>query len=394
MRTIACLAFGISLLLTIGYATACGTESATYGVIPLTSNPQLALMSGFEMIPGSANQAVVLTKDIAYLVDLEQPSGTTGDPESLAIFADLRHLIPESTGVEEGLIGIAFSPDFANDGRVYFHYTADSADPPPGLSVVSRFHVTEGGTIEDGAQPEVLLEIPQAGVAHNGGQLGFGPNGLLHIGLGEGHRPRTPGGNGQDLSNLLGSILRIDVSHERGYTIPPDNPFVGEPGAAPEIYAYGLRNPWRFSFDQETGDLWAGDVGETGWEEINYIVSGGNYGWMIMEGPDCFPPSTDTCDSTGLEPPWAVYANEGEEGNCAIIGGFVYRGRAMPELDGFFVYGDFCSGTVWAVDTEGERQPFVLVETGSWLTSFGTLPDGELAVVAWFRDIYQLVRID
>ncbi len=394
MRIVASLAIAVSVVLIMGNVTACGTDGHSYGIESLTSNTELRLMVGFEMIPGSDKQAIALTKFVAYLIDLDEPSGTTGDPESLVIFADLRHLIPESASVEEGLLGVAFSPTFADDHRVYFHYTAASADPPPGLSVIGRFLVTERGIVADGAQPEVILEVSQPGLAHNGGQLAFGPDGLLHIGLGEGHRPRTPGGNSQDLSNFLGSILRIDVSGDLGYTIPPDNPFVDNPGALAEIYAYGFRNPWRFSFDQETGDLWVGDVGESSWEEVNRIVSGGNYGWMLMEGPDCFPPSVDACESRGLEPPWAVYANEGEDGNCAVITGFVYRGLAMPELDGFLVYGDFCSGTIWAVDTESESQPFVLAETEIMLTSFGALPDGELAVVSWSRGIYRLVKLD
>ncbi len=386
----------IGILLALAAATAaCGTEAPTYGIVSVISNSQLAEMTGFEMIPGSADEAIVLTQrpPVAYRVNLEQLSGATEATDSLPIFADLRHLIPTSVGVEEGLLGVAFSPGFTEDGRVYFHYTADSADPPPGVSVLARFIVNERGVVDDDAQPDVLLEIRQPGLAHNGGQIAFDSDGLLYLALGEGHRATSPGGYSQDLSNLLGSILRIDVSGERGYTIPPDNPFVNLPEARPEIYAYGLRNPWRFSFDVETGDLWAGDVGEDSWEEVNRIVRGGNYGWMFMEGNECFRSSED-CDSTGLEPPRAVYAHDSEDGRCAIIGGFVYRGEALPKLNGFYVYADFCTGTIWAVNSGNESEPIVLVETGDQLTSFGVLPDGELVIVAWFRDIYRLVILE
>jgi hypothetical protein len=162
---------------------------------------------------------------------------------------------------------------------------------------------------------------------------------------GDGGGAGDPFGNAQDLSTLLGSILRLDVSGD-GYEIPPDNPFMDRPGARPEIYAYGLRNPWRFSFDRESGELWAGDVGQNRWEETNRIVAGGNYGWDILEGFECF--QTPDCETGGLIAPRSVYALDGE---CAVIGGYVYRGSALPELDGWFVYGDFCSGKIWAVNT-------------------------------------------
>ena len=204
----------------------------------------------------------------------------------------------------------------------------------------------------------VILEIPQPAGNHNGGQLAFGPDGYLYVGLGDGGRGGDPFGNGQDLGTLLGSILRIDVSEAsptRPYQVPGDNPFVGITGALGEIWAYGLRNPWRFSFDSQYGDsgygdsesarLWVGDVGQNNREEVDLVQKGLNYGWNVMEGTACFSPQTG-CDQTGLELPVAEY---GREGGCSIIGGYVYRGRLIPSLYGAYVFGDFCSGSVWGI---------------------------------------------
>ncbi|MDP3768778.1 MAG: PQQ-dependent sugar dehydrogenase, partial [Dehalococcoidia bacterium] len=168
---------------------------------------------------------------------------------------------------------------------------------------------------------------------------------------------------------------------------PPDNPFVDTPGALPEIYAYGLRNPWRFSFDRETGDLWAADVGQEAWEETDRIDAGGNYGWNIQEGFDCF--AAPECDTEGLIQPRSAYQNDGD---CSVTGGFVYRGSALPELDGWYVYGDFCSGNVWAVNTDDDSEPVLLAESGRMITSFGELPDGELVAVTYGNALARLER--
>ncbi len=172
-----------------------------------------------------------------------------------------------------------------------------------------------------------------------------------------------------------------------GYAVPPDNPFVGTPGARPEIYAYGLRNPWRFSFDRATGDLWAGDVGQNRWEEVDRIVAGANYGWNVIEGFECFDSST--CDTSGLEPPRAAY---GRDDGCSVTGGYVYRGPSMPELNGWYVYGDFCSGRIWAVNTADDSPPVLLTDTGLPIASFGELPDGQLLVLTFENVIYRLQR--
>jgi glucose/arabinose dehydrogenase len=327
-------------------------------------------MLGLALIPGSSNEAVVITQDgFLYRILLD-------DSTVPSQFGDVSGLI--TAGGEEGLLGIAFSPAFQTDGRVYLYYTRGSPQP----SVLSRFQVV-GGVLDENSE-EVLLEIPQPGRNHNGGQLMFGPDGHLYLGLGDGGG--QPSGNSQNLGTLLGKILRVDVSGE-DIAIPDDNPVADTDGARPEIYAYGLRNPWRFSFDRETGEMWAGDVGQNLWEEVNRIVAGGNYGWNIMEGPTCL--AAASCNRDGLEMPRAVY---GPDGGCSITGGYVYRGSSMPELNGWYVYGDYCSGNIWALDTGATTDPILLAATGLSIPTFAELPDGELLVVTFDNAIYRLER--
>ena len=330
-------------------------------------------MLAFAVIPGQQDEAVVATQDGAiWRVSLRESSPP-------AVFGDISDLLVLDPGLEEGLLGLAFSPDFESDRRMFLHYTAGV--PGSRRSVVSQFLVSDGTL--DPATERVVLQVPQPFRIHNGGQIAFGPDGYLYIGLGDGGAGTD---KAQDLSSLLGSILRLDVSGD-GYEIPPDNPFIDTSGARPEIYAYGLRNPWRFSFDRETGDLWAADVGADAWEETNRILPGGNYGWDILEGFACFEASD--CDAEGLLAPRSVY---GRDGGCSVTGGYVYRGSALPELVGWYVYGDFCTGNVWAVDTADETPPVLLAETGLPIASFGELPDGELIALTFANAIYRLER--
>ncbi len=348
-----------------------------YRVVPTIPAATFPAMLAFAVVPGRADEAVIATQTgQLWRVRLSGGSAT--------LFGDISdRLIPDARS-EEGLLGLAFSPTFERDGLVYLYYSAG----PPRRSVLSRFRVVSDAI--DPASEQVILEIPQPFANHNGGQIAFGPDGYLYVALGDGGSGGDPLGNGQNLGELLGSILRIDVSVPSGYRVPPDNPFVGVEGARPEIYAYGLRNPWRFSFDRATGALWAGDVGQNRWEEVDRIVAGGNYGWNILEGPECF--RAPDCDRTGLVLPRAWYGREA--GACAVIGGYVYRGRAMPELDGWFVYGDFCNGRIWAVNTADDSSPPVLLtETGHAISSFGELPDGELVVLTFDRAVYRLERV-
>ena len=342
-------------------------------VFPNISAPQT---TGMFPIPGDPAHALVLTKPgVIYIADLaaaDAPPGT---------FMDIRDRIIANPGQEEGLLGLAFAPDYASSHRLYVYYSAGG----PRRAVLSRF--IAGGDHADPASEQVLLQIDEPFANHNGGQLAFGPDGDLYVGVGDGGSGGDPFGNGQNVNAILGKILRIDVSGA-AYTIPPDNPFSGG-GGKPEVYAWGLRNPWRFSFDRATGRLWAADVGQNAWEEVDRIEKGENYGWNIMEGNHCYKPSSG-CDQSGLQPPRAEYSHD--EG-CSISGGFVYRGGALRELEGWYVYSDFCSGRVWAFNTaDASSPPVQLVNTGLPVVGFMQGPDNELYLVSFAGAIYRLDR--
>ncbi len=280
---------------------------------------------------------------------------------------------------ERGLLGLAFHPDFANNGELFVSYT----DTPQGgslRSVVSRMRSPDGGLTADPSTEERVIAIPQPYSNHNGGHLAFGPEGHLYVGMGDGGSGGDPQNHAQNLNSLLGKILRLDVS-QKPYAIPADNPFADSPGTAgtprPEFYAWGLRNPWRFSFDRETGELWAGDVGQGALEEVDLIRKGGNYGWRLKEGDACFNPAQN-CPSDGLIDPVVTYPRT--EG-VSITGGYVYRGKAMPQLVGRFVFADFATGKVWAVRTDpatGAHSREELYDSPLSVSSFGEAPDGEL----------------
>ena len=254
-----------------------------------------------------------------------------------------------SESQEAGLLGIVFDPAFQEKGYFYLYYTASN----PLRTVLSRFSVSQNdANLADKHSELIIMEIAQPHSRHNGGQLGFGPDDYLYISVGDGGAQGDPDGHAQNKATLLGSILRIDVSaasNSEKYRIPSDNPFVGVAGTREEIWAYGLRNPWRWSFDQTTGLMWAADVGHVRWEEIDIIEKGSNYGWNIVEGRQCFSPPVG-CDHRGLQLPVATY---GRIDGCAIIGGFVYRGDQIPSLVGAYLYGDFCSGKIWGLWYDG-----------------------------------------
>jgi glucose/arabinose dehydrogenase len=287
----------------------------------------------------------------------------------------------DSGPTEAGLLGMAFHPDFQSNGQVFLSFTR------PGLiSYVSRFTSGDGGATLDPASEEVVLTLPQPFDNHNGGNVAFGPDGMLYAGFGDGGSGDDPQDHGQDTADILGAIVRVDVDGGSPYAIPPDNPFAGNPvctqgfgqEACPEIFAYGLRNPWRWSFDADTGDLWVGDVGQDEWEEIDVVTSGGNYGWRIREGSHCHIPSD--CDATGLIDPVAEYDHgEGE----AVTGGYVYRGTAIAGLVGAYLYADFITGRIWALEDDGAggRESRELLDPELGIASFGQANDGELYVV-------------
>jgi uncharacterized repeat protein (TIGR03806 family) len=296
--------------------------------------------------------------------------------------------------VEGGLLGMAFAPDFAQSGHVYLSYTTDTDAPGQQMrSVLSRFHTNDAGRTLTVASEQQILTIEQPRTFHNGGGIKFGPDGYLYLGLGDGGE----WDESQNNHNLLGTFVRIDVSGGGAqYAIPADNPFAGNPlcstgaGSAdcPEIFAWGLRNPWRWSFDEVTGDLWAGDVGQSAREEINLIISGGNYGWPHREGMICFRPPSN-CLSEGLVDPVIDYLYSEELG--AVTGGYVYRGNQIPELRGQYVFGDFGSGRIWALEPGADgyvRRE--LVNFGGNIPSFARGNDGELYVVAFGGGLYRL----
>ena len=284
-----------------------------------------------------------------------------------------------TSGGERGLLGVAFHPRFPADPRVFVDYTDTNGD-----THVSSFVVAPSGDrLDPGSESQVLF-VKQPFPNHNGGALVFDPQGMLLVSLGDGGSGGDPQGNGQSLSTLLGKILRIDVDHstaDEPYRIPADNPFAsGAGGARPEIWLTGLRNPWRMSFDRATDDLWIGDVGQNAWEEIDVqragTPAGTNFGWNRMEGTHCFEPATG-CDDPSLRAPVTDY---GHDLGCTVIGGGVYRGAAQPALVGGYLFGDYCSGRVWAIDPAGDgyRSPVEVAKTTRNLSAFGEDQAGEL----------------
>lgn len=295
-------------------------------------------------------------------------------------------------GGEQGLLGLAFHPDFKANGRLFVHYSR-LAD---GATVVSELRATADGQSADASSERVMLVVEQPYGNHNGGQLAFGPDGYLYLGLGDGGSGGDPHGNAQDLGTLLGKILRLDVDASpaagAGYAIPPDNPFAGA-GGLPEIWAYGLRNPWRFSFDRAWGDLYIGDVGQGEWEEIDRQPgdsSGGeNYGWNLMEGRHCFSAG---CDQAGLVKPIAEYDHSL---GCSVIGGYVYRGSLQPDLVGIYLFADYCSGRLFTLHVdEGTITPKEVLRQGLRISSFGEDEAGEIYVVDLDGALYRVVVDD
>lgn len=299
-------------------------------------------------------------------------------------FLDVRALT--DAGGERGLLGLAFHPDFPRDPRIFVDYTDRAGD-----TVVASYRVGEAGrgATADPASGTILLRVDQPYANHNGGHLAFGPDGFLYIGMGDGGSGGDPEGNGQRRTTLLGKILRIDVDRAAGgrpYAIPADNPFA-RGGGAPEIWALGVRNPWRFSFDPGTGDLWVGDVGQNAIEEVDVIRAGTpggvNLGWKVTEGDRCFEPS-EGCDASGFLAPVAVYRHDA---GCSVTGGVVARGAATGSLAGHYLFADYCGGWIRALDAAGAApgpdgpRAVTVAETGRSIVSFGLDADGSVLVV-------------
>ena len=336
-------------------------------------------------------QAVVAPGDEATVYVVEQPGRilamkNAADESESRIFMDIRDAVHDKHN-EEGLLSLAFHPEYASNGRLYVYYSANR----PRRGVLSEFTVTADRTAVDPDSERVLLEVGQPWGNHNGSTVVFGPDGMLYVSYGDGGAANDPNNAGQDLTTLLGTIIRIDVDqNDEGleYAVPKDNPFVDVDGARPEIWAYGLRNVWRMSFDRETGELWAGDVGQNAWEEIDIITKGGNYGWKPREGLVPFKLYRGEVDpeATFIDPVTVYPRDKG----ISVTGGHVHRGDAEPALEGIYFYADYGSGRIWGLRHDGtavtdEREVFQ--KGGYFISSFGELADGRLLVCV-FRNTF------
>ena len=420
---------GFSLLLAASLvATACTSSATTTptwtpGVTaPATATPQAspAPSGASPSAAPTANPTVVPTPTAAafdpskvdlglqlVLSGLDQPVFATGagdgsgrlfiveqpglilvvDPDgklAASPFLDLRSKV--TCCGERGLLGLAFSPSYATDGRFYVDYT-DTA----GNTVVARFTRHDADHADAGSE-KVLLHVAQPYPNHNGGMVAFGPDGDLYVGLGDGGSEGDPQGNGQRLDTLLGKLLRIDVSGN-AYAVPASNPFVGRSGARPEIFEYGLRNPWRYSFDRQTGALYIGDVGQNLYEEVDAVRAGTpgglDFGWRTMEGDSCY--NATTCTRHGLTLPVYTYSHSF---GCAVVGGYVYRGTTYPALEGAYLFSDDCSGRIWGMDAaaalRGPTSAKVLLESGLNVSSFGQDDAGELYLCDLSGKLYHI----
>ena len=358
--------------------------------------------------PDKTASTVTLTQVVSGLsapLDLEQPADGSGrtfvvqqggkililqnGTIILTPFLDITSRV--TSGGETGLLGLAFHPNYAQNGLFYVNYTRTNTSGQL-QTVIAEYKVTTGNpNLADISSERILITQDQPFTNHNGGQLAFGPDGFLYIGLGDGGSGGDPNGNGQNTNVLLGKILRIDVDHtttNKPYAIPSDNPFVNS-GGLPEIYAYGFRNPWRFSFDTTSKRLFVGDVGENSFEEIDIVNNGKNYGWNIMEGSHCFNPSTN-CNMTGLTLPIFDYSHSD---GTTVIGGFVYHGSAISTLQGKYVFGDFGNGKIWSL-TEGSNGSWTradLIGSSRQISAFGVdSSTGEIYVVDYSGSILKL----
>ena len=305
-------------------------------------------------------------------------------------FLDIGTLLPPSIlqggYTEQGLLGLAFDPQYKDNGVFFIHYS-----DVRGNTTIARYKVSSDPEKADPASARIILSVNQPFPDHNGGQIAFGPDGYLYIGLGDGGNPDDPLRNGQNMDTLLGKILRIDINGTP-YKVPEDNPFVNQSGAKPEIWATGLRNPWRFSFDKQTGDLYIGDVGQWAYEEVDFQPAGQggqNYGWSAWQGMHPHIKQTIPVDESTLTLPILEYPHT--EG-CSVTGGYVYRGTALPAMNGIYLYGDYCNGRVWAAahNADGTWQSYLWMQTPHVITSFGQDDSGELYLIDYKGGIYKL----
>jgi glucose/arabinose dehydrogenase len=326
---------------------------------------------------GSGRLFVVEKKGRVRIIDEE---GILLDPP----FLDIAEVVDASSS-EQGLLSIAFPPDFTASGEFYVNYTARASD---GGTVIARYRVADGDPNRaDPGTAQVVLAFDQPAPNHNGGQIQFGPDGYLYVGTGDGGAAADPWDNAENLNVFLGKMLRLDVRGQSTYAIPPDNPWAGRP-----VWAYGLRNPWRFSFDRLSGDLYIADVGQGDWEEVNFTPAGTagglHFGWDTMEGRHCFEPRQG-CETAGKVMPVVEY---GHDLGCSITGGYVYRGQRFPALNGVYLFGDYCSGLIWGLWREGGAwQERMLLASDANIASFGEDERGEIYVLDLDGQIYRLL---
>jgi hypothetical protein len=387
-----------------------GSLLMTARLLPLTLASLLACGSSTAPAPGDLPLALAtVASGLDFPLDLASPPGDSrlfvvekggririlrdGAPAGTD-FLDLRGRV--SGGSEQGLLGIAFDPAYATTGRFVVNYTDVNGD-----TRISAFQVSANPDVADPSSESVLLSVDQPFANHNGGQLAFGPDGYLYIGLGDGGDEGDPFGNGQSLGTLLGKLLRLDLNGAAPYAVPPDNPFAATgPSTRGEIWSWGLRNPWRFSFDRATGDLYIGDVGQGAHEEIDVSTAadgpgrGLNFGWNRMEGAHCYPPAAgDACDQSGLTPPALSYDHPD---GCSVTGGYVYRGTAIPSLAGTYFYSDFCGGWVRSFRFAGGRathqREWPELRPGGQVTSLGQDAAGELYLLTSEGGVYRIVE--
>lgn len=356
------------LILSSGNTTLKAQELIVTDAFPGVSVNQIL---GLEPQPGSDDLFIVSQSGRIFRLERGEQS------HQVSTWLDLSSQL--ISGGERGLLGLAFHPDFEQNREFYVNYTIAN----PLRTVISRFKVDESGNPDLGSEQQLLL-FNQPFANHNGGDIAFGPDGYLYIASGDGGSGGDPQNNSQNTNNLLGAMLRIDVNtSDATYLIPGDNPFV-DGGGMPEIFAWGLRNPWRMSFDLHSGVLWTGDVGQNAWEAIHFIENGKNYGWNILEGSNCFPPGSN-CNPVGLELP--VFEYNHDNGDRSITGGFVYRGAKNPSLFGKYIYGDFISGRVWALSFDEEtfeaESNTELINLPLNISSFAQDNDGELYILGY-----------
>lgn len=372
---------------TIDASPTVAPPTATPTNTPIPENPVSSI--SLEQIASGLIQPLYLTHANDNRLFILEQAGTIRiiqDGELLATpFLDIQDPVGSNSN-EQGLLGLAFHPNYQENGLFFINYTDVN-----GNTNIARYRVSGDPNVADPASEQILLTIPQPFANHNGGMITFGPNGYLYIGMGDGGSQGDPEGNGQNPGTLLGSILRLDVDSADGsYTIPADNPFVDDPNARPEVWAIGLRNPWRFSFDRLTSDLFIADVGQNTWEEVSWLAAGTpggqNLGWNRMEGNHCYTPN---CNPAEYVP--AIFEYNHTQG-CSISGGYIYRGQQFLSLYGNYFVADFCSGTIWGVfqQPDGSWESTIVHQSGLPINSFGQDVNGELYVIARTGQILQI----